>query len=188
MRELKNLLHAVHMRRIRTLSQHLSVAEIEMLRHQLSGRSSATTQQDVPHDRTMSTILLDTSASTIRPMSEISEHFYYSLFPDPNGEAGARSPPQRRHDARTPLVSGRPVQTSSLAHQSGVLIDTAGQTVGHSHASSAGEEATSSTIIPSEESGSPLEDTSATTVAAGDDTEMVDNEIYESFTEKEVSC
>ncbi|XP_071477262.1 uncharacterized protein [Diadema antillarum] len=185
-RELKNLLHAVHMRRIRTLSQHLSVAEIEMLRHQLSSRSTATTQPEVSHDRTMSTILLDTSASTIRPMSEISEHFYYSLFPDPNSEGGGRVA-ARRQDARTPLVSSRPVHTSSVA-QSSPLVDTSGRTVGESHASSAGEEATHSAIFPVSEGSTAHEDITATTVAAGDVMEMVDNEIYESYTENEVSC
>ncbi|XP_041484820.1 uncharacterized protein LOC121431346 isoform X2 [Lytechinus variegatus] len=188
-RELKNLLHAVHMRRIRTLSQHLSVAEIEMLRHELSSRSTTPAHPDVSHDRTMSTILLDTSASTIRPMSEISEHFYYSLFPDPNGEGGARSPAQRRHDARAPLVSGRPAHTSStMAAQGGPLVDRTGRTVGQSHASSTGEEGTHSTIVQSEESSGPLDDVTSTTIAAGDNTEMVDNEIYESYTENEVSC
>ncbi|XP_072045927.1 uncharacterized protein [Amphiura filiformis] len=87
MKEIKHLLEAVHMRRIRTLSAHLSTAEVETLRRQFTPDNTQDTTQDSgtqEHDRTRSTVALDRTASSIRPLSEISEHFYYSLFPDPN--------------------------------------------------------------------------------------------------------
>ncbi|XP_071808087.1 uncharacterized protein [Asterias amurensis] len=77
MKELKNILETVHMRRIRTLSQHLSVADVETLRRTLCSQGETANNSD----RTLSTVLLDTTASTIRPGSSLSDHFYYSLFP-----------------------------------------------------------------------------------------------------------
>ena len=89
MKEIKHLLEAVHMRRIRTLSAHLSRAEVETLRRQFTpdttndGTHDSGTHDSGTHDRTRSTIALERTQSSIRPLSEISEHFYYSLFPDP---------------------------------------------------------------------------------------------------------
>ena len=84
MKEIKHLLEAVHMRRIRTLSAHLSRAEVETLRRQFTpDNTQDTTQDSGTHERTRSTVALERTESSIRPLSEISEHFYYSLFPDP---------------------------------------------------------------------------------------------------------
>ncbi|XP_038055095.1 uncharacterized protein LOC119727313 [Patiria miniata] len=163
-KELKNILESVRMRRFRTLSQHLSVADVENLRRTLCSQGETTFNSD----RTVSTVLLDASASTLRPMSDMSDHFYYSLFPTV-GIVSCKNSLVACEEAG-PIVelddSSRPCSGDYDSDDLEVQAVTSGSLLNKSMSRS---------------------DTGSDASVAPETTQMVDNEIYECYTNSDSS-
>ncbi|PIK42040.1 hypothetical protein BSL78_21098 [Apostichopus japonicus] len=175
-RDIKNFLHDIHVRRVRTFSSHVTAAELDVVRRRLESASRMH-----PHrDRTRSTILLERSGSTVRPVSEISEHFYYSLFPEAHTDY-----PMDSESSRSSLVDFR-VEVPARVGTIELL----------SHPSRAHRRRTNSSnlrIIWTSEGGavSDLPQVESQSTQQNPDTsssEMVENEIYESYSDDEVKC
>ncbi|KAJ8033959.1 hypothetical protein HOLleu_24355 [Holothuria leucospilota] len=174
-RELKNFLHDIHFRRLRTFSSHVTAAELAVVRSRLEsgGRIHA------HRERTRSTILLERSGSTVRPVSEISEHFYYSLFPDASSEIVVDSESNRSSlvDLRVE-VPARVGTIELLSH--------------HDRTHRRRTNSSNLRIIWTSEEGvtsnTPQVSHEVIQRAQEGSSEMVDNEIYESYTDDEVKC
>ncbi|XP_022093156.1 uncharacterized protein LOC110980610 isoform X2 [Acanthaster planci] len=162
-KELKNLLESVQMRRFRTLSQHMSVADVETLRRTLSSQGETAPNSD----RTVSTVLLDATASSLRKMSDMSDHFYYSLFPTVGIVSCKNSlVASEDSDQIIELKDRRPASGEYDSDDLEVQAVTSG-----------------SLLIKSESQSESESDRSV----APETTQMVDNEIYECFTNSDAS-
>lgn len=175
--DIKNFIHDIHFRRIRTFSSHVTAAELDVVRRRLETSNRIHSHRD----RTTSTILLERSGSSIRPGSDISEHFYYSLFPEPNPE----DYPIDSESSRSSLVDFR-VEVPARVGTIELL----------SHPSRANRRRTNSSnlrIIWTSEGGAvsdlpQVESQSRQQSQEVSTSEMVDNEIYECYSEDEVKC